>query len=94
VYGLKVILSQEVERTENLIVVEFKALGRLEFLEILEVGQVLRCLLGTPLGFVLAVCVLRRDSRTTAAAPVVSMAVRRSIWEVVWCVVVVASHLG
>ena len=82
------------ERTENLIVVEFKALGRLEFLEILEVGQVLRCLLGTPLGFVLAVCVLRRDSRTTAAAPVVSMTVRRSIWEVVRCVVVVASHLG
>jgi len=94
VYRLKVILSQEVERTEDLIIVELKALGCLEFLKILEMGQVLGGLLGTPLGFVLAVCVLRRDSRTTAAAPVVSMAVRRSIWEVVRCVVVVASHLG
>lgn len=89
-----VILSQEVERTENLIVVELEALGCLEFLEVLEMGQVLRCLLGTPLGFVLAVCVLRRDSRTTAAAPVVSMTVCRSIWQVVWCVIVVASHFG
>jgi len=94
VYRLEVILSQEVKRTENLIVVELEALGGLELLEILEMGQVLGCLLGTPLCFVLAVCVLRRDSRTTAAAPVVSMAVRRSIWEVVRCVVVVASHLG
>lgn len=73
-----VILCQEVEGTEELVVVEFEALRGLHALEVLRVRRRLGCdLLDVALRLELPVRILRGDSRAPPAATVVAVRVVR-----------------
>lgn len=85
------------ERTEDLIVVELEAFGGLKALQVLDMRWRLRHLhlhlLGAALRLVLAVGILRVDSRSSTAATVVAMGVRHDVGGVVRSSIVVASHV-
>jgi hypothetical protein len=75
---LEVVLSQEVEGTEKLVVVEFEALRGLHALQVLRVRGGLRYdLLDVALRLELPVRILRGDSRAPPAATVVAVRVVR-----------------
>ena len=87
-YGAYIVLGQEVERAENLVVVELEALGRLQTAQVVRVHGCLGHLLGAPLCFVPSLRILRGDARAPpAAAGVVVVRVRRHVGVVVLCAV-------
>jgi hypothetical protein len=74
-----IVLGQEVEGTEELIVIKLETLGRLQSLQVVDVCRRLWDLLGTALCLVVSVRILRRDPRTPAATSMVVVWVRRDV---------------
>lgn len=71
-----IVFCQEVEGTEDLVIIKFEALCSFQHTEVVPMCGWLRDLFfGAPLGLVLAMRILAGDSRTSAAAPVVAVGV-------------------
>lgn len=76
-----IILGQEVKGAKHFVVVKLEALGGLEALQVVAVHRRgFGHLLGTPLGLVLPVRILRGDSRPSSGAAMVAVRVRRVRW--------------
>jgi len=71
--GLKIVLGQEVERAEDLVIIELEALCGLEHPQVVRVCRHLGHLLGTPLRLELPVRILRGDARTSSTPAVVAV---------------------
>ena len=72
-----IFFRQEMEGTEQLIVVELEALRRLEPLKILHMCRCLWYFFWAPLSLILPMRILGRDSRTSPAAAVMTVILHR-----------------
>lgn len=88
-----IILGQEIERTENFIVVKLEALGSLQDAHIIRVCRDFQDLFRAPLRLELSLRILGRNSRASATPGVVAVRVmRRRRSRVLRYRVVICSH--
>lgn len=88
-----VVLGQEVEGTEDFVVIKLEALRRFQPRQVLGVRGCLGHLLHRSLRFVVPMRILGGDSRTPAASAMMVVVVRRDVGVVVWSAVAVARHV-